>query len=490
MSQPPNTVTHPLSFLDQQPHIRNYGRHLTIFPFPAFSPSHADAAVHALRTGLAVTLQRFPQLAGSLSIPDRTTGKLRLVHPQNINAATDINRIFSPSFAVVDDPKFSFDTLAARHFDPNDFPADIFCPALLKNHPGLDDGDAYATGPTTLAKDIDVPVMAAQATFVHGGLVLSVWCHHCVADGTGMRRVYSTWSRGVRNGVEITADADEGEGQGDGDGDGGSVEEMLDTLARSSAPEQTLPHPPTAAVKPGLRTGSYQVSTKLLRFSQDKIVALAHTLSTLTRTRISPFIALAALTWSHIHLARSALLSPFSTQSSSLAVVVDLRGRLGGTFERAATYIGNCVLSAKPHIESLPAMVGSISPEAMAPFALRIADALGTFDRGAITARLATLVASNAATPAIDCQDLRFANGPDVYITDWRGMGMDNEWGVPGTSSATPVAMRRACWSGEGGIVVLPRGRGGEGAWEVLVSLAEEDEMELEAGLGGVGGWK
>ena len=67
-------------------------------------------------------------------------------------------------------------------------------------------------------------------------------------------------------------------------------------------------------------------------------------------------------------------------------------------------------------------------------------------------------------------------------------MGMDNEWNIPGTSSTKPVAMRRACWKGEGGVVVLPRQSEEDAEWEVMVSLEVGELERLEEGLRG-GGW-
>lgn len=46
-----------------------------------------------------------------------------------------------------------------------------------------------------------LPAMAAQATFLRGGMVRSVWMHHCVADGAGLTRFYGVWSENKRLGT-------------------------------------------------------------------------------------------------------------------------------------------------------------------------------------------------------------------------------------------------------------------------------------------------
>lgn len=43
-----------------------------------------------------------------------------------------------------------------------------------------------------------MPVLATQATFVRGGLVLSIWIHHSIADGTGWGRIFEVWAKNMR----------------------------------------------------------------------------------------------------------------------------------------------------------------------------------------------------------------------------------------------------------------------------------------------------
>ncbi|KAF2827079.1 hypothetical protein CC86DRAFT_291854, partial [Ophiobolus disseminans] len=177
-----------LSFLDQQPHIRNYARHLTIFPFP--DERYTDAAIDALCNGLSTTLQQLPFLAGHLNLSDSKTESLKLEYTSPMDVVAEAKRIFNASLVVATHPDYSYDILSQSHFDSSQFPAEVVCPAFLRHHSGLDDGDSYATGRTSFAKGITLPVLATQVAFIPGGLVLSVWIHHCVADGAGVRRIY------------------------------------------------------------------------------------------------------------------------------------------------------------------------------------------------------------------------------------------------------------------------------------------------------------
>lgn len=481
---------HYLSFLDQQPHIRNFGRHLTIFPFP--DARCADQAVAALRNGLAAMLDRFPSLAGVIHPPDAGSGNLKLTYSLYSDSAHEAQRILNQSYAVAMHPRFLYNTLLHKHFDPSCFPAEVFCPALLRLHPGLDDNDPYATATTSFAKRIPLPVMAAQATFIPGGLVLSTWVHHCVADGAGSRKMFEVWSHEVRSredsiGVAMDLELDMIPA-GEHDDSLPRIESLcvakaLDDLAQAStlAPLVEVLVLPNNEVT--FRGDSYSVGAKHIRFADSIIRTLSKDLS------VSPFTALAALLWAHIIQARNVVLKRQKISLSTLAVVVDLRTRLGPPFT-APDYLGNCVLSAKPTCNPASSLQSAdcLKVSDIAPLAKSIAQSLASFDAPAITSRLAVISSSTTTPPMIDCQDLRFANGPDLYITDWRHIGMDNEWCIPGTSSSKPTAMRRACWKGEGGIVILPKVKGEENVWEAMVSLEKNELNVMEQSLQ-AGGW-
>jgi hypothetical protein len=87
-----------LSFLDQQPHIRVYGRYYIISPFPSSSPT---LATHALQTGFQEVLHHFPYLAGTVSISPNNENQLQVLYPHPIDAGSEAKRIFTSK--VVDD---------------------------------------------------------------------------------------------------------------------------------------------------------------------------------------------------------------------------------------------------------------------------------------------------------------------------------------------------------------------------------------------------
>jgi hypothetical protein len=157
-----------LSFLDQLPHIRVYGRYYIIFPFP--DPSYTDAATGALRTGFQEVLAHFPYLAGTVSLTDisssssfKSNSQLRVLYPHPIDAETEAKRVFSTK--IVDDPQLGYGVLKKRHFDPEEMKVEVFCPEMIRYHGGLDEGDAFAERMTSLSRGIPIPAFAVQVCF-------------------------------------------------------------------------------------------------------------------------------------------------------------------------------------------------------------------------------------------------------------------------------------------------------------------------------------
>jgi hypothetical protein len=182
-----------LSVIDQTI-CRQYCRHLLIFPLP--NSSLANDALWQLRTGLPLTIQQLPFLAGTLLVPDVSTGIMQATYPDPVQPdCGDISLIASHDFAK--NPEFAYETMEAEGFPAAMLPAYAFCPTSLRNHPGLD--DPYAQTSAKATKGIAVPVMGAQATLIPGGMVLSVYIHHSVMDGVGFDKLYELWGTHVRN---------------------------------------------------------------------------------------------------------------------------------------------------------------------------------------------------------------------------------------------------------------------------------------------------
>ncbi|CAN9219416.1 unnamed protein product [Alternaria alternata] len=520
-----------LSHLDQQPHIRVYGRYYIIFPFPDITYAHA--AKEALHTGFKEVLRRFPYLAGTVDIPDPSTELLRVRYPDPIDLEAEARRVFTVSY---DDAQHDYDALAEDAFTPGELPATIFCPNELKYHAGLGN-DPYAERMTSLQKG-PVPVFATQATFIPGGLVLSAWFYHAVLDGTGNARIQKIWSDAVRalhpraskpllrvpKFYRAPSYKDQLQPlqviikEWNDIPDPSSARSALATLVQEAGVADNFADKsenPLLAKRCELRKGPdeglQKVITNMFRFSSPALQKLRNQLSTKTGRKISIFTALSAIIWGNIVHARSTSLAASGNKQSTLAVVVDLRKYLPPPFS-SPDYLGNLVLSALPTLDlenGVPDCVTSLREEAphapdnffpamtvpadqqsfcLEDLAVKITDALHAVDAAwAITQINSVLTNPTEAQQSL----LKFPKGPDLYITSWQRMGADREWYIPGTSTPNATAIRRAAWVSEGGIVVLPREEDKEGQegepYEVMLSLTQADMERFEHGLQSAG---
>ncbi|KAF2022923.1 hypothetical protein EK21DRAFT_119251 [Setomelanomma holmii] len=132
-------------FVIDQTIYRMYLRHLLVSPFPG--ESVANNALRALCTGLASTIQDYPVLAGTLQVPNPSTGIIKAKHPENIDVDLVYSR-FDVGYALFG--VFDYEVMKAKGFPPTMLPGHVFCPSMLRKHLGLN--DAYAEKPADAAK--------------------------------------------------------------------------------------------------------------------------------------------------------------------------------------------------------------------------------------------------------------------------------------------------------------------------------------------------
>ncbi|KAF2125583.1 hypothetical protein P153DRAFT_410277, partial [Dothidotthia symphoricarpi CBS 119687] len=384
---------------------RTYITRLLLFPFP--DPAHASLATTALHTSLTATLHQHPILAGTLHL-DPHTNRLVAHYPQLITPA-HASLIFNISTTHISNPLLDFHTLQTAHFPPAHLPSQIFCPALLHNHPSLD--DPLADGILRFDKG-PVPVMAAQVTFIPGGLALSVYVLHSIVDGYGATRVCEAWARNIH-----------ALGGGGGYIDPSLARRALDALATDPGvvpwcPERRLLAP--GEVERGMRVPPYRVQAEILRFRFVVISKLKADLARRVGTRVSPFVAIAALLQTHIAHARRAILDEHRITTTTLGVAVQHRACLG--MRRGE--LGNCCVGAMA-TSPIP-NAGSIAVQCVLPAVLAITHALGEIDRAWVLRRLAFL--SHISHPQEVTSVYRVGNGPDLYITNLMHFGADTMW--------------------------------------------------------------
>ncbi|KAF2246083.1 hypothetical protein BU26DRAFT_61650 [Trematosphaeria pertusa] len=460
-----------LSVIDQTI-LRVYVRHLLFFAFP--DPSVAGEAILVLANGLQAAIAEYPFLAGTVGPADPRTGKLTARYEDPAPCVTT-SGIFYASFDLADSSEFNYVALKEEGMPPSRFPGSLFCPRLLKSHPGLE--DQFAEGVTTMRKG-EIPALAAQANFIPGGLVLSVYMHHSVMDGTGIGLFYKRWADNVR--TRMTRQEESRTTAIDP-----SVSRLLlDTVGRIAAHDSISPCSELTTSpfsSESTRRGPVNVTAKIFTIPYQLISTLSSSLSSATSTRISSFTAIAALLWSHCVRARGPVLQSPSFILTTLGIAVDHRKRLGPPFEEG--YMGNLALhtTATRSVDSL-LLPAEITDKELAPLAVSIRQSLQSLSSKWVINRLALLSCiSDVSTVR---HSFQIAGGSDFFITSWTHIGADCEWDIPGTTSKKWEFFRKPRCTGDGGIVVLPRRKGEREPFEVLVQLVDEDMERLVEGMG------
>ncbi|KAH6629250.1 transferase family-domain-containing protein [Boeremia exigua] len=461
-----------LSRLDQTV-LRVYVRQLLIFPFAEATSTMRREAQTVLTAGLLATLRQFPFLAGTVEILDSETGALTVRYPKSIDVDL-VSRMLTVNDSDLD--SLEYQSLIEAGVPPSALPADVLCPFALRSHPGID--DPYAEILTTFAKRKPIPVFAVQINFVSGGLVLSAYTHHSVVDGTGIAKIYETWSKCTRD----YSDSERIPAQIKA-ADLNKARNALDSLAEGAI-SMKLPEfrYPGDRVDPPLRNSPYNLSAKLLVFSAATICQLANSLSHSTNVRISNFTALCSLVWCQVTNARREAMLEKGVKDTTLGIAVDHRKHVGSLLPD--DYLGNCAngMIVPIALASMPT-AENMNAENIAPVALALSSGLGDVDLEWFKTRLLELSKRDISSEWM--LNLETRNGPDIFITSWQHIGADTIWAIPGTSKTgdgerwrcKPTAIRKPHNMWEGGMQILPRQRGDQAPFEIPLCL-EEGEME------------
>lgn len=465
-----------LSHLDQTM-LRIYARHLLFFEF--LDPVHLEDAIDALRAGFAATIRQLPFLAGNIRLSSPDTGRLSLEHPESPSDEL-IAQIFTFSHGEAGNPTFNYVDLEKSGFPPQPIWRDAFCPSLLRKHPGLD--DEFAAGLISFKKGLPVPVFAAYATFIRGGLVLSVYANHSAIDGGGLTNVYKMLSEQTRSKASNTMSSSVANRLTDLD----SQRRFFDTLAESSlstdCPE--IRHPGTPRRAPLLRNEPYKLASKIFIFPAATISSLASTLTFTTHRPISRFVALLSLLWTAITRSRAAILSAHNISTVNLGIAFDHRRNLPEPLN-TTNYWGTCVseITACAPVPKMLSFTPGDTPATadLAPTASLLADRLASITLAWLQPRLRLF--SRTPHPYQLRSDSDAANGPDLFVTSWMHIGTDCAWGIPGTKGGGPAAVRKPVAHVEGLVHVLPAVR--PEIVEVMVCLEEGEMGRVVRGLEG-----
>lgn len=170
--------------------------------------NHAEAAIHALEGGLRLTLQKFPFLAGMLSLTEDRSGRLQLQYPVNVMDREATKGLFSAKQILVDDFPHPYESLKKAGMPPSAFKSATFLPDDFANSPGVpNNGEGLCDFDRS-----EVPVMRVQACFIPGGLVLSIYVHHSVLDFHGISTFWESLAANITHVAQTHGSRDLGSG--------------------------------------------------------------------------------------------------------------------------------------------------------------------------------------------------------------------------------------------------------------------------------------
>ncbi|KAF4539902.1 Enoyl- hydratase isomerase [Lasiodiplodia theobromae] len=161
--------------LEQAGH-RGYARPILCFPL---NPSYdQDEVVRVLREGLEATKEQVPYLAAEVVRVDEPEAKQKGC--LTLEETDDLGELHVKKLDKSEFP-LSYDEFRAKNFPINLLKQDVVSPLPLFPK----EGDR-------------VPVFAAQANFIEGGLLLSICSYHLVADGFSIAKYFQIWAQNCR----------------------------------------------------------------------------------------------------------------------------------------------------------------------------------------------------------------------------------------------------------------------------------------------------
>jgi hypothetical protein len=304
------------------------------------------------------------------------------------------------------------------------------------------------------------PVMAAQANFIDGGLLLAIGVHHSVCDGGGLDHILETWA--LNTGV--TNDSGSFSKYDPVSNDRTPLNEGL-SVNIADFPEYVLMPTPlanaTQMAPPTFQLPS--MTAKIFYFSPEHLADIKR-----AAKAYSTNDALCAFFWHHMTLARNPSNDPTNDEKTSAALfAVNIRGRTSPPLP--PTYLGNASFGGMTQRLSITSLKDAQTGLIQAAAALR--SGLNAINR---PSRVPLTIGLLSSRP--NAQDFKFAChgflGPDITMTSWADMRVrEREWGALGKPSGFRIPYEAA----DGVVAIFPRLE--NGGLEVMAGL-ESEPME------------
>ena len=378
------------------------------------------------------------------------------------------------NFPRIEVRNLSYDEIPSTYdeLDAKGLPPSVIRPELVSALPeGTDDQLA--------------PTFRMQANVIKGGLIVSVYLHHCVADGTGLQFLLTGEVLKDQFAFDRHLEAN------------GRPTPSLNTRLESFARLKTFVRQKLSYAEPNQitdRTIHYRKRGSVVRqptsspagrgclvqFPREKLKSLHCSLQAQDQDSfMSPNDVLQALLWHHMTQARIPSIKDSSISRSKLLIPVNIREKLKDPIPKS--YLGAAVDFAS--VELSFQELSSYTPSSLltlASTALAIRRAIKNVDEGYIRQAIALSLVED---PEIDVRDLMASNmnrseGADMYITSWEKLRLydaELEMGI-----GQPDWVRKP-WSKDPGSCVIMPSDERKPYLEVLIQMTEVDMERLLA---------
>ncbi|KAH7176945.1 transferase [Dactylonectria macrodidyma] len=399
-----------------------------ILCFPLQPGTDAAQVYKDLQVGLAHTIKSIPWIAGTVA-PEEGQD------PRH-------NRI-----QVVD-------SLAGIKFPSCDLTGTLPSYEELKkeNFP-LSKLSATQLGPIGVFAEGPPPVMAAQANFIQGGLLLTVGVHHAVCDASALDTIVGTWSANTAaasgSGSFTTYDAQSNDRSPLMKGMPGAQLDSFPEYRLAPSVDSPMPQMPAGFQMPPM-------ATRIFRFSPEGLAGIKA-----AAAAFSTHDALCAFIWRHMTLARKIPgASVAGDETSALAFAVNIRGRTSPPLP--PTYLGNASMASMTSRLPIPSLTADTG---LSYAAAAIRKSLNAFNG---PSRVPLTIGMLNSRP--DATDFKLAYnaflGPDIVTTSWADLTVyQTYWGILGSVES----FRTPGDGADGVIVIYPRLK--DGSLEVTVGL-------------------
>lgn len=412
---------------------RLYGaRWILCFPLP---PGTDKAQVYEnLKEGLAHTIRSIPWVAGKVGPEKGQDPKYNRI--QVVNSSAGVKFPFHDLTAIL--PPYT-------QLKEERFPLSKLLTAQLGPMGALPEGS-------------DQPVMAAQANFIEGGLLLTVGVHHSVCDASALDAIVNTWSRNT------AASSGSSKSFTSYDAQSNNRSPLMKGMPGADLvdfPEYTLPPPANVdtQVLPGMTFDMPPLAARVFHFSPESLAKLKE-----AAAAFSTNDALCAFIWQRITLARtrSGFFNDPSSgeETSALAFAINIRNQTSPPLP--PTYLGNASMASITKRLTISTLVSS---NALSQAAAAIRKSLGAF-RGPSRVPLTIGLLDSRPDPTDFKLAFNAFLGPDVVATSWADLKVyESEWGALGRVDSFRVPGEGA----DGSVMILPRLK--DGGLEVSIGL-------------------